>query len=166
MTNATDSFNNIVAERDKLYRYAKAIVLDNDVAIDIVHDVIEKLWRKRITLNDCKSPISFAIICVRNAAYDYLRKQKIMEDNSYTDCPVNEENKHDWDTRRILVYAMSLLSDKQREIVHLKDVEGFDTAEIAEIMKIEPNGVRAVLSRSRKELRETITKIMNFGLIF
>jgi DNA-directed RNA polymerase specialized sigma24 family protein len=45
----------------------------------------------------------------------------------------------------------------------LKDVEGYEIKEIAEILSMRENVVRVVLSRARKELRRIIEKTMNYG---
>jgi RNA polymerase sigma factor (sigma-70 family) len=59
--------------------------------------------------------------------------------------------------------AIDSLPRKQREVVHLKDVEGYEIKEIAEILSMRENVVRVVLSRARKELRRIIEKTMNYG---
>ena len=49
-----------------------------------------------------------------------------------------------------------------REVLHLKDIEGYATHEIARMLGVEENQVRTILSRARRGLRETIEK-MDYG---
>jgi RNA polymerase sigma-70 factor (ECF subfamily) len=56
------------------------------------------------------------------------------------------------------------LPDKQRQIIHLRDVEGYSYAEICEIMDLDMNQVKVNLFRARNAVREKITKINAYGL--
>ena len=54
------------------------------------------------------------------------------------------------------------LPEKQKAVIHLKDVEDFDVAEIAEILEMEQNAVRVNLMRARQKVKEQILKLMDF----
>ena len=58
---------------------------------------------------------------------------------------------------------MKLLPEQQQIILQLRDIEGYEFEEIAEITGINPNAVRVNLSRARKKIRESMTKIENYG---
>lgn len=66
------------------------------------------------------------------------------------------------EAREIVAKAMARLSPKLREVLHLKDIEGYATHEIARMLGVEENQVRTILSRARRGLRETIEK-MDYG---
>ena len=53
---------------------------------------------------------------------------------------------------------MKLLPEKQKTVLHLKDIEGFPTDEIAGMLCTGENQVRVTLSRARKAMREIILK--------
>ena len=59
---------------------------------------------------------------------------------------------------------MARLPEKQRITVHLKDIEGYSTKEVAEILETDESNVRTILSRSRKALREIIEKEFGYGI--
>ena len=63
-------------------------------------------------------------------------------------------------TRRII----SSLPDKQRVVIHLRDVEGYDIEEIAEVLGMDEANVRMNLSRARKSVRDELTKLINYGV--
>jgi len=50
------------------------------------------------------------------------------------------------------------LPEQQRMIVQMRDVEGMEYEEIAEIMQMNLNALRVSLSRARKTIRDRITK--------
>lgn len=153
----------IVPLRDKMYRFARAIVNDNDLAQDKVHDVIEKLWRNRRNIDNYTNLEAFVMVSVRNACYDALRHRRIMRNHDMLRESVVEESAI-WDMRRMLLKAITSLNDLQRMIVHLKDVEGYETYEIAAMLSLKENNVRTILSRGRREARKMIEKMMNYGI--
>jgi RNA polymerase sigma-70 factor (ECF subfamily) len=56
------------------------------------------------------------------------------------------------------------LPEKQRQVMHLRDVEGYSYNEIVEIMEIDMNQVKVSLFRARSAVREKLTKINAYGL--
>ena len=46
----------------------------------------------------------------------------------------------------------------------MRDVEGYELSEIADIIESDEASVRMNLSRARKRIREELTKIMNYGV--
>ena len=51
------------------------------------------------------------------------------------------------------------LPEKQKMVIHLKDVEEYDISEIAGILEMEENAVRINLMRARQKVREAINKL-------
>ena len=56
------------------------------------------------------------------------------------------------------------LPEKQRQIIHLRDVEGYSYNEICDIMEIDMNQVKVNLFRARNAVREKLMKINAYGL--
>ena len=59
---------------------------------------------------------------------------------------------------------MARLPEKQRLAVHLKDIEGYSSKEIADILETDEANVRTILSRGRRALREIIEKELGYGI--
>ena len=57
--------------------------------------------------------------------------------------------------------AMACLPERQRETLHLKDIEGVPTCEIARMLGCDEAQVRVILSRARHGLREALKKWMD-----
>jgi RNA polymerase sigma factor (sigma-70 family) len=147
--------------RDMMFRFAVSIVSDKDSAEDAVQDVFVKILLLS-EQNRYKNLEAFAMTSVRNKCYDMLRHSKFRSDEP-VDIGIPVEDHNDWDVRIVIRKAIDSLPRKQREVVHLKDVEGYEIKEIAEILSMRENVVRVVLSRARKELRQKIEKMMNYG---
>ena len=139
---------------DRLYRYARTLLSDSEEAMDTVHDVLERLWKRHTGENGIENPEAFALRSVRNSCIDRLRTRKETTD-AIPDTGQGPWAEH-WSDIQLVRMAIGRLPEKQRTAVHLKDIEGFTTAEIAGIMGTGENQVRAILSRARKALKEII----------
>ncbi len=156
----TEEFNILIGtKRGQMVRFARTILHSEADAEDVVADVVERLWRRRDKLNASDNVGAFAMSSTRNGCYDHIRKRHKQEEVSDSVLPsVSPFEGHD--TVEMMRYALSRLEVRQREVVHLKDIEGYTTAEIAEIFELEEPNVRQILSRGRKALRETVIKLM------
>jgi len=56
------------------------------------------------------------------------------------------------------------LPEKQKQVIHLRDVEGYSYNEICDIMELDMNQVKVNLFRARNAVREKMTKINAYGL--
>lgn len=146
---------------DRLYRLAVSILGITTEAEDAVHDVMEKMWRRRTETGGIRDGEAFAVTATRNICIDRLRQRKPCTDSipeREADC-----NPAGYDDREIVRMAMGSLPEKQRSIIHMKDIEGYSTKEIADIFSIGENQVRTILSRARKAMKEKIEKEIGYG---
>lgn len=59
---------------------------------------------------------------------------------------------------------MEELPDKQRIAIHMRDIEGYEIEEIANLLESDEASVRVNLSRARKSIREQLIELMNYGV--
>jgi RNA polymerase sigma-70 factor (ECF subfamily) len=59
---------------------------------------------------------------------------------------------------------IAALPEKQRQVIHLRDVEGYSYQEICEILELDMSQVKVNLFRARNAVREQMTKIDAYGL--
>jgi len=59
---------------------------------------------------------------------------------------------------------IAALPEKQRQIIHLRDVEGYSYNEICEILEIDMSQVKVNLFRARNAVREKLLKINAYGI--
>jgi RNA polymerase sigma-70 factor (ECF subfamily) len=153
--------------RDTLYRLALSICGDSVEAEDVVQDVFEKVWRTRDEILSHTYPKAYICRIVHNLAID--RQRTKMRQQTYT---INEEittnditiSAELSDIASITQQAIASLPDKQRLAIHLRDVEGYEIEEIAEVLGCDNTSVRMNLSRARKSVREELTKLINYGV--
>lgn len=58
----------VFIHKDKMYRFAKSILKDEDDAIDLIQEVMLKLWQQKDELKEVENREAFAMRCVRNEA--------------------------------------------------------------------------------------------------
>lgn len=154
----------------KLYRFALSYLKDQAEAEDAVQEVMIKLWDRRETLKNYRSVEAFAMTVTRNHCLDRLRKKRTL---SFEEVPVLEKefhragNPHERmelnDNVNKIRMIMQELPGQQREIVQLRDVEGYAFEEIADITGMNVNLIRVNLSRARKKIRETLINWNRYG---
>ena len=49
-------------------------------------------------------------------------------------------------------------------MIHLRDVEGYELEDIAQILEVDEASVRVNLSRARKRIKEQLLNAMNYGV--
>lgn len=156
----------ILPLRDRMFRYARTLLLSADEAEDAVHDLLERLWTERERLA-CRQAEPFVMTALRNRCYDLLRRRQAVERRNdavtgFTERSATAEAEC-WETRELVRRAIAHLPSRQREVLCLKDIEGYPTREIAELTACDEAQVRVILSRARHGLREVLQKMMNDG---
>lgn len=64
--------------------------------------------------------------------------------------------------REQILGFINQLPQKQKMVIHLKDVEEYEISEISEIMEMEENAVRVNLMRARQKVKESINKLYEY----
>lgn len=155
----------ILPLRDRMFRYAQSLLLCAEEAEDVVHDLLEHFWRDRDRLTVRRDAASFVMTSVRNRCFDRLRQREAVRRRRETVATTAERaTTHDadaWEARELVRRAMARLPERQREALHLKDIEGFPTREVAGILGCDEAQVRVLLSRARCGLREILKKMID-----
>ncbi|MFR9503310.1 MAG: sigma-70 family RNA polymerase sigma factor [Rikenellaceae bacterium] len=145
----------------RMMRFAKSILHNEADAEDVVSQVSERLWRERERLDRDSNTTSFAMRSIRNGCYDHTRfrqrRHHTQPDGSMEDRGQSDER---CDTIELVRFAIKQLPERQREVIHLKDIEGYSTREMATILELEETNIRMILSRARRTLKEIIIKNM------
>lgn len=161
----------VLSNKDKMIALARSIVSNSEQAEDIVSDAFMKLWKRVRLFPPPNNLAGYLYNAVRNQCYDVMRRRKV-ENRIFVDSDPSELRQEKptqsdpdaWDTRRLIQQALAKLNERERTIVTLKDINGFENDEIAEMLDMTEGNVRVILSRARKALREDLQKTMNIGL--
>lgn len=115
-------------------------------------------------LEECRSPDRFAgwlMTIVRNRSRNLVRRESLRETDpvplsASTRLPSPDRDTERSELRGVLRQALDALSDVQREIVLLHDLEGWKHREIADRLALPSGTVRSHLHFARRALREAL----------
>jgi RNA polymerase sigma-70 factor (ECF subfamily) len=65
------------------------------------------------------------------------------------------------ETLEVVRLAIEMLPDTQREVIRLRDVEGWSPAEVAELLEISDGNQRVLLHRARSKVRAALESYLN-----
>ena len=148
--------------RDKLMNVSLNLLAERADAEDVVQDAFLKLWHIRDRLGSYRSVEALAVMMVKNLALDLIRKRRPEEE--WTIAMTADEEAERPDTmleQSDAIHCIRQLIDRlpplQQSIIRMKDIEGYEVAEIAEITGTQVEAVRVNLSRARKKIKEQFT---------
>ena len=158
--------SDIIPLRQRFLRYAARMVGNEDDAEDIVQEVFLKLWDIRNHLDKVSNPEGFAMQILKNTCIDKLRLRKISiepddfqfggsDTNPYSDMELT-------DSVSIIKQIIAYLPESQQCIIRMRDIEGYELSEIAEITGTHISTVTVNLSRARKKVRDRFIEINNY----
>ncbi len=145
--------------RNPIFRFALKMLRQREDAEDVVQEVLIRVWKNRHKLTAYNSVDAFAMLITRNLCLDRIRTSKTMVPEELIRYEVSNEGVSITEGRNILEIIrkeMNKLPEIQSGIMHLRDIEGYEFEEIAEIMNMKVNAVRVNLSRARKHIRNKL----------
>ena len=156
----TQDYNNCVHRySDDLYRFALRFSGDGDRSRDAVQDVFVILWEhhKDLHTNGIKG---YLIRTLYRLLVNIHRHDVVCRNACDILTPQQEDYEQhlDFELHDSLQMALNQLPDIQRQLLLLKDLEGYEYDEMAEITGISPLQVGVYLYRARKKMRELLSR--------
>jgi RNA polymerase sigma-70 factor (ECF subfamily) len=172
----------ILKYQDRIYNVILKICADPDDAAELTQETFVKIienihkfegrsrfytWAFRVavnlTLNYCqrKAKLTLSSLDTEKDQYNSQQKQVLKEFLSDENAPDPETVAQDKELCELAIQALMKLDEAQRAVVVLRDIEGMNYAQIADVLDIELGTVRSRLSRARGRLR----KILEAGLL-
>lgn len=157
--------------KNKLYRFALRFVGNEDEAQDIVQEVFVRIWHGRDQMNDVQNWEAWCMRITKNLSLDRIRTMSRKQTQPLEDgygimhtAPSPHESAEANESMSKIARIIEALPEKQRQVIHLRDVEGYSYNEICEIMELDMSQVKVNLFRARNAVREKMTKINAYGL--
>lgn len=171
----------ILKYQNRIYNVILKICANPDDAAELTQEtfvkVIENIeqfqgkssfytWAFRIavnlTLNYCKKrvKIAFRSLDAEQDIDNDPAKQKLKDFLNDENCPEPAEIAQNKELCQIAMKSLMELDDDQRAVVILRDIEGMNYAQIAEVLDIELGTVRSRLSRARSNLRDIMEDLL------
>jgi RNA polymerase sigma-70 factor (ECF subfamily) len=145
----------------RAYAVARAIVLSHEDAEDAVQDGFLHAFRALDRFRSDQPFGAWLNRIVANAALDLVRRRKVREADDLPDTvamPFRDPGEAD-ELRRRLSQALTQLTERQRAVIVLHDVEGFTHGEIGAMLGIPEGTARSDLHHARAALRRLLKDV-------
>ena len=148
---------------------AYGYVGEQNEALDLAQEIFVRLYQRLETCVDPERFDAWLTRIARNACIDHLRRRKARP--PLDDIPAEEmvglsdgrptpEDQWLKSSRQRLVHqALQKLSDINKEIILLKDIQGLPLEEISDMLGLPLGTVKSRTSRARLELAKVITEM-------
>jgi RNA polymerase sigma-70 factor, ECF subfamily len=166
-------------ERERLVRLASRVTWNREEADDAVQDALITAHEKSDQLRDRGKRWSWLCRIVIQKCYEQGRQQKRRTKHqdayaSYRETTMvpgdlgsrsglgsgfgSEEGLRLAEVKELVRHAIPRLSPRQQQVLILKDLEGMDYADVAEILQISPSTARVHAKDAREALRDLIKR--------
>ncbi len=140
---------------DNVYRFILKNIKDEDKAKDIVQDSFEKMWLKVDEITAEKSR-AYLFTTAYHTMIDAIRKDKKKADFEEVE-PFTQGYKTEYmGLKEILDEALSRLPQIQKDVLLLRDYEGYSYEEIGEITNLNESQVKVYIYRARLFIKNYI----------
>lgn len=142
---------------DNIFRFALKQLRDEMSANDIVQETFTKVWIRRDEIDGSKVK-SYLFTTAYHTIIDWAKKEKRSGDFEL----VSEPGYHsdlNIDLKEVLNEALDRLPEMQKSVVLLRDYEGYNYSEIAEITGLNESQVKVYIFRARKALQSYIKRL-------
>lgn len=157
----THEYNIIVRQwAPHLLRFANSNMKNMDIAKDIVQDTFEVLWNNKESVQAEKAKQYLFTVAYRKGI-DVFRRDKNHADinESHATLGAAGSFEKEYSDKDFVGKAIAELPETHRQLVLLRDLEGYEYADIEKITGLNQNQIRVYLFRARKMLKDTITKM-------
>ena len=150
---------------DDLSTYGRRVGGDNEMVEDLIQDLFLKLYQKKIILEDNTRLRPFLFRALKNLIYNQLLRNAKLQplpdydfafDLNYT---IDEQLSltQDQGLSDEIHHILKGLTGRQKEIIYLRFVHEMSFEEISEIMEINIQSARNLLTRSMEKLRKEVS---------
>lgn len=152
--NLTSTFSLL---KTRLRVIATSILGNDDDAQDALQEAFYKLWKRHSDVKSRQEAEKLSVTAVKNASIDMLRHRlahpvEQIEDRTAIADEQGEPEREELFKRVSTIIEMQL-SERQRDIIMMRDMQEMSFQEIARRLDMSEENVRMTLSRARKIVR-------------
>jgi RNA polymerase sigma-70 factor (ECF subfamily) len=170
-----EAFREIVQRyQGKVFSIIHGILRNRNDAEDIAQQVFTKIYFSLGKFDFRSALVTWIYKITVNECYDYLRKQKVRKLTFESDLSEDDLRRIDnvedvrrnpaadvdrqTELREIVVRLLDRLSAEERQLLILKEVEGYPVEELAHMLSMNENTVKVKLFRARQKLVKVAKK--------
>ncbi|QXP52868.1 RNA polymerase sigma factor [Cellulophaga sp. HaHa_2_1] len=166
--NKTDFRRTVFSLSERLFPMVSRMLGSSANAEDAIQDIMMKLWEKRKRIADHPNIQGLVFSTARNHCIDILRKKTLASHDASFQLEIltseNDSEELEWkELRGIIEKIVASLPEQQREVILMRDLDGYEFTEIASAMQLKVEHVRVLLSRARKVVSVQLEKTYDYG---
>ncbi|MBY5958029.1 RNA polymerase sigma factor [Membranicola marinus] len=143
---------------DQLFRYCTGLTRNRTDADDLVQTAFAKLWENRKDLEK-KVAKSWLYRTAYRSMVDEYRKTKRNQEYRNRQEEQATEFQSSIEDKDLIRKALDVLTDEQKNLILLRDYEGYSYKELCDITEMSMSNVKTTLFRSRKKLKEKLLEL-------
>ena len=162
-----DSTEIINRHYEALYRFARRMVGNSETAEDVVQEAFLRMARNGPQALEGESARRWLFVVARNLCLSHFRRSVAHPEEPLDACPEvpapgpnPSETAQTAERSRWIADAVAQLPPPMREVVILREYEGMNYAQIAEIAGCSLGTVRSRLARAREELGKRLRPLL------
>jgi RNA polymerase sigma-70 factor (ECF subfamily) len=156
------SFERLIVLHERwVLRVAQRLLLNREAAKDAAQDVFLRVHQKIRSVDEKQDFRAWLYRITANICFDILRRAK-------NDMPIDlgwdpvacgddpEKSAAALQAKQLVLAALKNLSPREREVIVLRDLEGYSSAEVARILGSSETTVRSQISTGRAKMKSFI----------
>lgn len=149
--------------KNGLKYYILKKVKDKEIANDLLHEVLMKIYNSCCSNHEIKNVRSWMFQIGHNTTIDYLKKENKFT-NEVPEIFENEESNSYKEATELMKPLIKLLPEKYAVPLQLSDIEEIKQAEVSKIINLSLTATKSRIQRARKLLKEKIIECCNLEL--
>lgn len=150
-----------------LYPMVARMIGDHARTEDAIQEIMLKLWEKRNQIAKHPNMKGLVFLTARNYCIDLLRKKKmeVGSDSLKFEVFKSEDSLKQLEYEELNTVIRKIINDlpdQQKEVLMMRDLDGYEFTEIAAAMELKIEHVRVLLSRARKHVSLKLETIYGY----
>ena len=165
--NAKDFKQNVLSLSDRIFPMVARMLGNSADAKDAVQEIMIKLWDRRKQLGKHPNLTGFVFLTARNYCIDLLKKKKpeLVSSDSQAAALEFDTGQGSFELKELTLIVEEILKklpEQQKEIMMMRDIDGFEFDEIAAVTQLKVEHIRVLLSRARKQVRSELKNTYSY----
>ena len=165
--NSKEFKQKILPLSNRIFPMAARMLADEEEGMDAVQEIMMKCWNHRKKISNHPNYKGYVFLLAKNHCLDRIRNKKVEQANQayyklIAETFVDHAQIEQQELFKIIEQVIGKLPDQQKEIIQMRDVDGFDFDEIVAITNLKIEHIRVLLSRARKYVRLELKNIYSY----
>lgn len=144
---------------DRVFRFALSSLRDEDLAKDVVQETFARIWEHVDTV-EFERAKPYLFTAAHHIMIDEIRRSQKTQPLDVSNIQKSVSNSYS-DVQEVLHRALTSLPEVQRNVILLRDYEGYSYQEIGEITGLSESQVKVYIFRGRTALKKKLKSIDN-----